>query len=58
MKSHAARVARSPRYGSQAYFWTESWQQAERLADFDEIAGMDFEPADFDDLIEWLSSDG
>ncbi len=52
-----ARVGRSPRYGDQSYFWTQDWQQAERLADFDYLADMDYQPADMADLLEWLESD-
>lgn len=52
-----ARVGRSPRFGTQSYFWTEDWQQAERLADFDYSADMDFEPKDMDELLAWLDSD-
>lgn len=53
----AARVGRSPRFGDQSYFWTQDWQQAERLADFDYLVDMDYEPASLSDLLEWLGSD-
>ena len=48
---------RSPRYGSQRYFWSQSWQRAERLADYDLLVGDDFRPASRDDLFEWLDAD-
>lgn len=54
--SQNATVGRSRRYGDQAYFWTEVWQQGEKLANFDYIAGMDYEPKDLDDLFDWLDS--
>lgn len=53
----AARVGRSPRYGDQSYFWTQSWQQAETLADYDYLSGMDYEPKNIQDLLEWLDDD-
>ncbi len=52
-----AQVGLSRRYGDQAYFWSEAWQQGETLATFDYIAGMDYAPTDLDDLFEWLDSD-
>ena len=51
------RVGRSLRYGEQAYFWTDSWQQAETLADFDYMIGDDYRPRSLDDLFEWLESE-
>lgn len=36
----------------QSYFWTQDWQQAERLASSEE----DYDPTDVDDLIRWLES--
>ena len=52
-----ATIARSPRYSSQAYFWTQDWQQAEKLAEFDLMAGSDYEPSGFEDLVRWLRED-
>ncbi len=49
--------ARSRRYGSQSYFWTQSWQQGERLADLDLLTGDEYQPTDVDDLLRWLESD-
>ena len=51
------RVRQSLRYGEQAYFWTESWQQAEKLAEFDRLADMDYKPTDIADLRRWLEED-
>ena len=39
----------------QAYFWTGEWQQGERQADRDFLRGDYYEPADIDDLIDWLN---
>jgi hypothetical protein len=52
-----SRPGRSLRTAEQAYFWTERWQQGEKLADYDYVAGADYEPADVDDLIRWLNED-
>jgi hypothetical protein len=49
--------ARSPRYSSQAYFWSQDWQQGEKLADWDLFTGGDYEPTDIEDLIRWLDED-
>ena len=62
LPSHAAAAATdprilamaSPRRGTQSYFWTSEWQQGERLAAYDFLIGDVFEPADADDLINWL----
>lgn len=49
--------ARSPRYGSQRYFWTPSWQRAEHLANYDLLIGDDYQPDSLEDLFAWLDSD-
>ncbi|MBI3360732.1 MAG: hypothetical protein HY023_06440 [Chloroflexi bacterium] len=42
---------------SQAYFWTEQWQESEREADEDIRSGRSREFAGVEELIEWLHSD-
>ncbi len=39
----------------QAYFWTDEWQEGERLADRDRLNGDCYKPTDIDDLIAWLN---
>lgn len=51
------RVAPSLKYGPQAYFWTQDWQQAERLAHHDFLIGDVYEPSDVEDGIAWLHDD-
>lgn len=50
-------AVRSPRQGSQAYYWTTAWQQRERLAEIDFAIGNFYQPADVNDLIRWLHED-
>jgi hypothetical protein len=52
-----SRPARSLRLSEQAYFWSERWQQGERLADYDYMAGTDYQPANLEDLMRWLKED-
>lgn len=53
-----SRALSSPRHGSQAYFWTNEWQQSERLADLDLLIGGEYayRPTDVEDLIRELHS--